>query len=240
MKPKNMQLSILGWLASRCARDANPRGMESSMFSLVSRTLPFRVGWRSVHNGTPTNAEWQSARNETKHGETRTSNSHMDAPPLDAHTRRRQSGVQLLASANIVASSCLIRGSQVLSAACDNSSGISHGNTGVVVVKLTMMVMMMVIILTVIRLVLQDRGAHPSRCTVVRRMPSRMTRNLCESPWYHIAAFCEMRAARASIKKESRGAVPIGGSKKHEKTIFRKNDTRILAEARWCDGFPRV
>ena len=86
----------------------------------------------------------------------------------------------------------------------------------------------------------EKRSAHPSRGTVVSRIPSRMTRNLCESLWYHIAAFCEMRAARASIKKESRGAVPIGGSKKHEKTIFRKNDTRILAEARWCDGFPRV
>ena len=86
----------------------------------------------------------------------------------------------------------------------------------------------------------KKHGAHPSRGTVVSGIPSRMTRNLCESLWYHIAAFCEMRAARASIKKESRGAVPIGGSKKHEKTIFRKNDTRILAEARWCDGFPRV
>ena len=86
----------------------------------------------------------------------------------------------------------------------------------------------------------EKRGAHPSRGTVVSRIPSRMTRNLCESLWYHIAAFCEMRAARASIKKESRGAVPIGGSKKHEKTIFRKNETRILAEARRCDGFPRV
>ena len=85
----------------------------------------------------------------------------MDAPPLDAHTRRRQSGVQLLASANIVASSCLIRGSPVLSVACDNSSGSSHGNTGVVVVKLTMMVMMMVIIVTVIRLVLQEALSIP-------------------------------------------------------------------------------
>ena len=61
----------------------------------------------------------------------------------------------------------------------------------------------------------QKHGAHPSRGTVVSGIPSRMTRNLCESLWYHIAAFCEMRAARASIKKESRGAVPIGGSKKH-------------------------
>ena len=86
----------------------------------------------------------------------------------------------------------------------------------------------------------EKRGAHPSRGTVVSGIPSRMTRNLCESLWYHIAAFCEMRAARASMKKESRGAVPIGGSKKHEKTIFRKNETRFLAEARRCDGFPRV
>ena len=86
----------------------------------------------------------------------------------------------------------------------------------------------------------KKHGAHPSRGTVVSGIPSRMTRDLCESLWYHIAAFCEMRAARASVKRESRGAVPIGGSKKHEKTIFRKNDTRILAEARWCDGFPRV
>ena len=86
----------------------------------------------------------------------------------------------------------------------------------------------------------EKRGAHPSRGTVVSGIPSRMTRNLCESLWYHIAAFCEMRAARASVKKESRGAVPIGGSKKHEKTIFRKNETRFLAEARRCDGFPRV
>ena len=106
----------------------------------------------------------------------------MDAPPLDAHTRRRQSGVQLLASANIVASSCLIRGSQVLSAACDNSSGISHGNTGVVVVKLTMMVMMMVIIVTVIRLVLQDlsipffaRHIHAQETIPAPTSPSRGT-----------------------------------------------------------------
>ena len=86
----------------------------------------------------------------------------------------------------------------------------------------------------------QKHGAHPSRGTVVSGIPSRMTRNLCESLWYHIATFCEMRAVRASVKRESRGAVPIGGSKKHEKTIFRKNETRILAEARRCDGFPRV
>ena len=80
------------WLASRAQRDANqPRmessmfslgsrtlpfrvvwrpvhngtptsRMESSMFSLVSRTLPFRDGWRPVHNGTPTNPEWRSVR----------------------------------------------------------------------------------------------------------------------------------------------------------------------------------
>ena len=66
----------------------------------------------------------------------------------------------------------------------------------------------------------KKRRGHPSRGTVVQRIPSRMTRNLCESPWYHIAAFCEMRAARAFIKKESRGAVPIGGLKTHEKTFF--------------------
>ena len=30
------------------------------MFSLVSRTLPFRVGWRPVHHGTPTNPEWRA------------------------------------------------------------------------------------------------------------------------------------------------------------------------------------
>ena len=86
----------------------------------------------------------------------------------------------------------------------------------------------------------EKRSAHPSRGTVVSRIPSRMTRNFSESLWYHNATLCEMRAVRASIKKDGRGAVPIGGSKKHEKTIFRKNDTRILAEARWCDGFPRV
>ena len=40
-------------------------------------------------------------------------------------------------------------------------------------------------------------------------------------------------------KKESRGAVPIGGTKKHQRPFFRKNVARILAEARWPFGFPR-
>ena len=44
---------------------------------------------------------------------------------------------------------------------------------------------------------------------------------------------------KASRKKESRGAVPIGGTKKHQKPFFRKNVARILAEARWRVGFPR-
>ena len=35
--------------------------MDSRMFSLVSCTLPFREGWRPVHNGTPTLAEWRAA-----------------------------------------------------------------------------------------------------------------------------------------------------------------------------------
>jgi hypothetical protein len=86
----------------------------------------------------------------------------------------------------------------------------------------------------------KKHGAHPSRGTVVSGIPSRMTRDLCESLWYHIATFCETRAVRSSVKKESRGAVPIGGSKKNEKTFFWKNETRILAEARRCDGYPRV
>ena len=49
--------TILRWLVSR-ARDANQPRMA------VPRTLPFWVGWRPVVHGTPTNAEWQSARNE--------------------------------------------------------------------------------------------------------------------------------------------------------------------------------
>ena len=40
-------------------------------------------------------------------------------------------------------------------------------------------------------------------------------------------------------KKGGRGAVPVGGTKKHGYMIFGKNGEGILAEARWCDGFPR-
>merc|ERR1712023_581656 len=65
---KNMELSILGWLASRCTRDANQRGMAECENREKTWRSPFWVGWRPVVHGTPTNAEWQSARNEIKHG----------------------------------------------------------------------------------------------------------------------------------------------------------------------------
>ena len=126
-----MQLSILGWLASRCARDANQRGMAECEKRI--KTWRSRVEWRAVVHGTTTNAEWQSARNERKHG------------------------------------------------------ALHSGLVGV---------------------------------------------PLCNSA---AKRFLE----KLQEKKESHGAVPLGGTTKQEKTIFRKNGALILAEARWCDGFHR-
>ena len=92
--------AIPRWLASRAQRDANQPRMESSMFSLVSRTLPFRVGWRPVHNGTPTNPEWRApcfsrfptprhpATPTPRHPDTPTSR-HPDIPTPRQHTHAR-------------------------------------------------------------------------------------------------------------------------------------------------------
>ena len=64
---ENMRLSILRGLASRCARDANPRGMAECEKRVKTCGSPFREGWRPVVHGTPTLAEWKSARNKGKH-----------------------------------------------------------------------------------------------------------------------------------------------------------------------------
>ena len=134
---ENMRLSILRGLASRCARDANPRGMAECEKRVKTCGSPFREGWRPVVHGTPTLAEWKSARNKGKH------------------------------------------------AAVHSEYKVYMRLLGAV-----------------------PKGGSKSRNSAAKRFLEKLQE-----------------------KKESHGAVPIGGTKKYQKPCFRKNVPRILAAA---------
>ena len=61
-----MHLSILRGLASRCARDAYPRGMTEYGKPGKTCSCPFCEGWRPVVHGTPTLTQWQKAKKTVK------------------------------------------------------------------------------------------------------------------------------------------------------------------------------
>ena len=86
--------AIPRWLASRAQRDANQPRMESSMFSVISRTLPFRMGWRSRHPDTSTTRHPDIPKSRhpdfptSRHPDTPTSR-HPDIPTPRQHTHAR-------------------------------------------------------------------------------------------------------------------------------------------------------
>ncbi|MEC8290139.1 MAG: hypothetical protein VX007_11005, partial [Pseudomonadota bacterium] len=64
VRETNKNMAFAGGMACRCARDDNQRGVAECEKREKTWSSPFWVGWRPVVHGTPTNAEWQSARNE--------------------------------------------------------------------------------------------------------------------------------------------------------------------------------